>query len=150
MLNSRLKSLLVIIVLIVVAGGIAAGVVLSNNSKNKKASQAHVKMYSPGDVAPKLPQYIDKKISLKGLIYKVGESDYYVINSEGTPVGVKLDFSQSKLDPQRYANGGSVAAQQKPEKGKQLETKGPFIVTGKVLQPKPDGPTVLLVESVKD
>jgi hypothetical protein len=135
---------------------IGAGAVLINASQSSSKTnpttkqapakaQAPTTVYSPTDIVKDLGKYEEKTIAVKGMIQEIEANSFFVVGQEASPGAIKLDFSQSNLEPKNYAN----LLQKNHTTEKSPATKGPFTVTGKATRATKGGPIILLVQSIK-
>lgn len=81
---------------------------------------------SPFAVASDPLAYKDKPLKLRGLVAE-SSSGQYSLASQKTdePLGIRLDFSKSKIDPVQYANTSKKTANPVTVTGTLAETKNP-------------------------
>ena len=88
-------------------------------------------------------KYSGKDVAVKGKIV-LADKDYYISDQEAKPTAIKLDFSQSSLDPKKYSD----APLPPPKPGTQFTPQPPVTVTGK-LDFSQKNAIVLVVQSIK-
>ncbi|HVE80746.1 MAG TPA: hypothetical protein VNA68_01220 [Candidatus Dormibacteraeota bacterium] len=146
-MSSKLKLLIGLLAAVLIVGAAGAAVWLNQSSKTAPKASTAVAVPSATEVVKNLQKYVGKTISLKGNIVQQ-QNDYFVVGLEkDSPGAIKLDFSQSKIDPLQYANV-IPKDQKESDVAKQPVPKGPFTVKGRLVQDVPNSAPRLIVESI--
>lgn len=149
----------IVIAIIFVIGLFVGKAVFDNGStpaNNQTKTTTSSEQTQPTDQLTKVMtsplNYVGKQITVKGELYKVDNSNYFLVEpvqkvSKKTPNTIKLDFSKANLDPSKYANVGSTTEDKNhPEKP---NLKPSVTVTGTLTNNKTLKQFVLVVSSLK-
>ncbi len=94
---------------------------------------------SPHAISIAPQKYVDKEVKIRGLIVETAPGQYSAVSQDpNEPLGLKLDFSKSGVDPNKYANTS-----------KDTKLKDPVTVVGKLNQTKTDNSYITFTFIVK-
>jgi len=154
------KNLLIAgVVIIVAAGGGVVGYTFGKDSNKatpktvpkvdnnvsalERATKPPQNAISPTAVAKNISDYVDKKVTVYGLVTKVSDGTYLVVGQEAKdPGGLLLDFSKANIDPTKYANTPPADTSKPPEIKEAITINGTVKRTDKGI--------VLVIDSVQE
>lgn len=157
---SKNTALIVGTIVIVGAGAGAIGYVVgSENAKDikpkdvtkldedvsalEKATKPPENTQTPTAIAKDISKYIDKQVTVYGIVTQVDANTYLVVGQEAKdPGGLPLDFSKNKIDPAKYANTPPASNDSIPT------LKGPVVITGTMK--RTDKSIVLVVDTIQE
>jgi hypothetical protein len=104
MTKSRKLIILFVALAVVVAGGIIYG---SHNGQKEldqhNKLQTASKVYTPTEVYRTLPRFTGTTLSLRGRLYHEPNGEYVISGTDTKPGGVKVDFTGTNINPDKYA-----------------------------------------------
>ncbi len=103
---------------------------------------------SPSTIATQPQTYADKDIKVRGRIVESGTNQYSIVGQEvDKPLGLRLDFSKSNVDPKTYTSP-AIGTKVDGNKPPMLD---PVTVSGKLVKAEANGFTTysLVVTSVE-
>lgn len=150
---------IIIIAIAFVVGGFVGKQIYGNNNSNSSNNTASTSDNHPAAATSELttvlasPQkYFGKYVTVNGSIYSVG-SDYYLVQpvaspSKDTANSILLDFSQTEIDPSRYANAGSSTQTEATSKAP-TKLKPAVTITGQITENSSKNQVSLVVSALK-
>ncbi len=144
------KKILIAFLVFIVGISIGAGVVFmllsqsgktesvtldNNTAQNAKIDQKTPEnTISPQEIATNPQKYLDKQIKVYGIINKINDEQYSIASTNPKEtLGLRIDFSQSNVNPNDYANP-SIKAGSDETIIKNAKLKDPVTVVGAVKQ----------------
>ncbi len=99
---------------------------------------------SPTAISKNISDYVDKEVTVYGLVTRVNAATYLIVGQEAkNPGGLPADFSKANIDPDKYANIPPAATSTTPPTLKPAVT-----ITGTMK--RTDKSITLVVSSVKE
>lgn len=164
------KQLIALGAIVLATNGATAVLITRNNSSGQPTttkSRDASSTVSATTILKHPSEYANMDILVQGSIIKSADSYFIVGNEKKTPGAIKLDFSKTKLDPKNYVASSDAQQDQTPKPAdptlpapaapaaptpnkNQVPTgKNGYTVRGRLAQPDPSRPQVLVVESIK-
>lgn len=80
---------------------------------------------SPNTVALDASNYLNKEVKVKGVVIDAGNHRYNIVGQNADQaIALSLDFSQTKLDPSKFAFSASSSKSSKPQPPKAVTVAG--------------------------
>ncbi|MEX2014472.1 MAG: hypothetical protein WD885_00870 [Candidatus Saccharimonadales bacterium] len=97
---------------------------------------------SPHTVASDPDKYLGKEINIRGLIIESSRGQYSITGQKPEEeLGLRLDFTQSDIDPQQYSNSGYESTDRRVFE--------PVTIVGKLKTPDGKNPLTFEVKSIQ-
>lgn len=151
-LTRKRYTVIAILMLMLLVAILAINIVPINN-KVKSANSSNTTTNNRPDILDlavvqnQAVVYLNKTIRVRGILWQVGK-DYYIAkqitSSTEKPVAVKLDFSNTKINPAHYAFNNQISNQ--VTRGPDHNSYKPVTITGELVAP--DHQFVILVSSL--